>query len=79
MQFKNELIITGKERRTSSKTGNEYYLYKMLNETGDTFSAMSKFDFDVFEMEKHQIIFNLKTGRYLGLEVLDISNPIDTY
>lgn len=70
--------LTGIEKKVSKKTGNEYYIYNFLNPDGDgtTFGCYSTTKFSVVPLTSYDVVFNLKLGRFLGLEVSDI-NPIE--
>lgn len=70
--------LTGMEQKVSQKTGNEYFMYNFLNPDGDgtTFGCYSTTKFQVTPLTSYDVVFNLKLGRYLGLEVRDIS-PIE--
>ena len=73
MRFQCERVITGAERKTS-KNGNEYIIFNFLGDDGRTFSCISDVPLtsDIKVLDKVNVEFEVKTGRYINLRVVGI-------
>lgn len=74
MLINNVCTFTGMSEKVSKNTGNKYYLYSFLNPDGDgsVFSVYSEKLFKVSPLNSYNVIFNLKLGRFIGLELADL-------
>lgn len=76
MKFKSQHVLTGILQRVSAKTGKPYTICNFLNEEGVSFSAMYKgadlIPGEFKQMDIVDVTFNLRTGAYMNLEVLEL-------
>lgn len=74
MEFTSQRIYTGKETRVSKKTNEEYTLVNFLDENGQSFGVIAKcfIPKDIKQLQQVKAKFNVKTGRYLQLELVGL-------
>lgn len=75
LQFKEKMILTGIEERTSQKTGEKYRLANFLGENGQTFGSMVDCSIPdgLSQLDTVDVGFKVIPGRYTQLRVTSIN------
>lgn len=73
LEFEEIMVYTGKQIRTSEKTGNQYTLVYYLDETGQTFSTIAECVVpELKQLDQVQVKFKVIPGRYTQLKTIEI-------
>ncbi|MEW9097384.1 MAG: hypothetical protein AB2417_20110 [Clostridiaceae bacterium] len=78
LEFKEKLIYTGSDERTSTKTRVDYQLITYLGENGQTFSTVAdcQIPSDIKQLDRVEVTFKVVPGRYIQLKTLDIKKVV---
>jgi hypothetical protein len=78
LEFRENCILTGIEKRISSKSGEVYIIANILGENGKTFSCVVECEIPqgLSQLDKVDVEFKVIPGRYTQLKVIGLKKVV---